>query len=376
MTCVCSVGLDMIAIPGDTTVEAIAGIIADEAAIGMINTKTTAVRVIPAIGKVGRRYPALWRPARRGACHAGQHPCRDGVRTSRRTYSRAHQLAQELVVHTPEETHMSTQDSKQDTLRIGVDVGSTTVKLLVLDPNDEIVFSVYRRHHSDVRATIVEIIDEALEAVGDGQATITITGSGGLLLANWLGVPFVQEVIANKTAIERIIPATDVAIELGGEDAKIIYFDGGIEQRMNGTCAGGTGAFIDQMAAPAATPTPPAWTSWPRSTTASTPSPRAAACLPRPTFSPCSTRAPSARTSPRRSFRPLSTRPSRALPAVSRIRGNVAFLGGPLHYLPQLRAALHRNARSSPTRRRSSRRNRTSLSRAVRRLPPRPTTIS
>ena len=88
---------------------------------------------------------------------------------------------------------MSTQDSKQDTLRIGVDVGSTTVKLLVLDPNDEIIFSVYRRHHSDVRATIVEIIDEALEAVGDGNATITITGSGGLLLANWLGVPFVQD---------------------------------------------------------------------------------------------------------------------------------------------------------------------------------------
>ena len=144
---------------------------------------------------------------------------------------------------------MSIQDCKQDMLRIGVDVGSTTVKLLVLDPDDQIIFSVYRRHHSDVRATIVEIIDEALEAVGDGKATITITGSGGLLLANWLGVPFVQEVIANKTAIERIIPATDVAIELGGEDAKIIYFDGGIEQRMNGTCAGGTGAFIDQMAA-------------------------------------------------------------------------------------------------------------------------------
>ena len=87
---------------------------------------------------------------------------------------------------------MSIQDCKQDMLRIGVDVGSTTVKLLVLDPDDQIVFSVYRRHHSDVRATIVEIIDEALEAVGDGKATITITGSGGLLLANWLGVPFVQ----------------------------------------------------------------------------------------------------------------------------------------------------------------------------------------
>ena len=79
--------------------------------------------------------------------------------------------------------------------------------------------------------------------------TIAITGSGGLLLAQWLGIEFVQEVIASKTAVETFIPVTDVAIELGGEDAKIIYFDQGIEQRMNGTCAGGTGAFIDQMAA-------------------------------------------------------------------------------------------------------------------------------
>ena len=79
--------------------------------------------------------------------------------------------------------------------------------------------------------------------------TIAITGSGGLLLSQWLDVTFVQEVIASKTAVETFIPKTDVAIELGGEDAKIIYFDNGIEQRMNGTCAGGTGAFIDQMAA-------------------------------------------------------------------------------------------------------------------------------
>ena len=94
----------------------------------------------------------------------------------------------------------------EEQMRIGVDVGSTTVKLLVLNPEDETIFSIYRRHHSDVRATIVEIIEEALEAIGDVSSTITITGSGGLLLSQWLQVPFVQEVIANKTAIERLIP--------------------------------------------------------------------------------------------------------------------------------------------------------------------------
>ena len=118
-----------------------------------------------------------------------------------------------------------------------------------MDDADQIRYAVYRRHHADVRATIVEVLSEAARDFGDKRMTIAITGSGGLLLAQWLGIEFVQEVIASKTAVETFIPKTDVAIELGGEDAKIIYFDNGIEQRMNGTCAGGTGAFIDQMAA-------------------------------------------------------------------------------------------------------------------------------
>ena len=132
---------------------------------------------------------------------------------------------------------------------IGIDVGSTTVKLAVLDDNDAVLWSVYQRHHADVRATIVDVLRQAAAAFPDEPMTIAITGSGGLLLSQWLGIAFVQEVIASKTAVETFIPRTDVAIELGGEDAKIIYFDNGIEQRMNGTCAGGTGAFIDQMAA-------------------------------------------------------------------------------------------------------------------------------
>ena len=139
--------------------------------------------------------------------------------------------------------------SRKPPLRAGIDVGSTTVKLAILNRDDHVVWSIYQRHHSDVRATIAQVLEAAAPEYGDKAMTIAITGSGGLLLAKWLGGEFVQEVIASKTAVETFIPKTDVAIELGGEDAKIIYFGQSIEQRMNGTCAGGTGAFIDQMAA-------------------------------------------------------------------------------------------------------------------------------
>ena len=131
---------------------------------------------------------------------------------------------------------------------VGLDVGSTTVKVVVMDSNNMIIYSEYRRHFSDIRSTIIGLINEAYERLGDVKVTISVTGSGGLSVSKWLGIEFVQEVIACTEAIENIIPETDVAIELGGEDAKITYFKGGIEQRMNGTCAGGTGAFIDQMA--------------------------------------------------------------------------------------------------------------------------------
>ncbi|SER43614.1 2-hydroxyacyl-CoA dehydratase [Parafannyhessea umbonata] len=133
-------------------------------------------------------------------------------------------------------------------LRLGIDVGSTTVKLAVIDDNDNLVYANYERHHTDVKATAAQVFEKARAVLGDAPMRVSITGSGGMLLAQWLDVEFVQEVIASKHAVEALIPQTDCAIELGGEDAKIIYFDNGIEQRMNGTCAGGTGAFIDQMA--------------------------------------------------------------------------------------------------------------------------------
>lgn len=133
--------------------------------------------------------------------------------------------------------------------KLGLDVGSTTVKLVLLNSSDAIIHSEYRRHYSDIKNTIIGLMKECYEKIGNRKITVAITGSGGLSVSEWLNVKFVQEVIACTETIENIIPQTDVAIELGGEDAKITYLKGGIEQRMNGSCAGGTGAFIDQMAA-------------------------------------------------------------------------------------------------------------------------------
>ncbi|MDF2685223.1 MAG: 2-hydroxyglutaryl-CoA dehydratase, partial [Clostridia bacterium] len=131
---------------------------------------------------------------------------------------------------------------------IGLDIGSTTVKLLVLDDADNIVFLRYRRHMSDVRNTISTLFVECYDELGDIDATIAMTGSGGVSISSYINIPFIQEVIAGTTAVKHYAPKTNVAIELGGEDAKITYFEASPEQRMNGTCAGGTGAFIDQMA--------------------------------------------------------------------------------------------------------------------------------
>ena len=132
---------------------------------------------------------------------------------------------------------------------LGIDIGSTTVKVAILSPEKELLFSDYRRHYANIQETLSALINDAVSQLGDLQISPVITGSGGLTLANHLEVPFVQEVIAVATSLEHFVPQTDVAIELGGEDAKITFYGAMVEQRMNGTCAGGTGAFIDQMAA-------------------------------------------------------------------------------------------------------------------------------
>lgn len=132
--------------------------------------------------------------------------------------------------------------------RIGLDIGSTTVKIAVLNDEKVLVYSDYRRHLSDIKSTIMHIMDSCYKELGDISCYMNITGSGGLSVAKWLNLNFEQEVIACTKAVETLIPQANVVIELGGEDAKITYLENGTEQRMNNSCAGGTGAFIDQMA--------------------------------------------------------------------------------------------------------------------------------
>ncbi len=134
-----------------------------------------------------------------------------------------------------------------DKLHIGLDVGSTTVKTVVLDDNCNSLYTSYERHYSDTKNTVCRVLEDLIEKYQNSTFTIALTGSGALSASKFLKLPFIQEVVSCKRAVEKYIPQTDVVIELGGEDAKIIYFDKFIEQRMNGTCAGGTGAFIDQM---------------------------------------------------------------------------------------------------------------------------------
>ena len=221
-------------------------------------------------------------------------------------------------------------------MHIGIDVGSTTVKLAILNDQNEILWSVYRRHHADVRATIVEVLEEAAAEYGELPLTIAITGSGGLLLAQWLNIEFVQEVIASKTAVETFIPKTDVAIELGGEDAKIIYFDNGIEQRMNGTCAGGTGAFIDQMASLLDTDAGGLNELAANHTTIY---PIASRCgvFAKTDVQPLLNEGALKEDIAASIFQSVVTQTISGLACGRPIRGYVAFLGGPLQYLPQLR---------------------------------------
>lgn len=133
-------------------------------------------------------------------------------------------------------------------VRVGVDIGSTTIKMVVLDEDNKLIYKTYRRHMANIRNAFLECLNDAKDFIKDSNIKCTIAGSGGMTLANDLGIEFIQEVIASTKAIKDNNPDADVVIELGGEDAKITYLQGGVEQRMNGTCAGGTGAFIDQMA--------------------------------------------------------------------------------------------------------------------------------
>ena len=221
-------------------------------------------------------------------------------------------------------------------LRLGIDVGSTTVKLAVIDDNDHLVYANYERHHTDVRATAKELFARAQRVIGDTPMRVSITGSGGMLLAKWLDLEFVQEVIASKRAVETLIPQTDCAIELGGEDAKIIYFDNGIEQRMNGTCAGGTGAFIDQMASLLHTDAS-GLNELAKGATQIHPIASRCGVFAKSDVQPLLNEGAAPADVAASIFQAVVTQTISGLACGRPIRGNVAFLGGPLQYLSELR---------------------------------------
>ena len=228
-------------------------------------------------------------------------------------------------------------------LRIGIDVGSTTVKFVAVDDRDNIIYSDYQRHLADIRSTIISVVQKALDTLekelpaGINQPlSIKVTGSGGFAVAQWLSIPFIQEVVAATTAVQKLIPKTDVAIELGGEDAKITYFSGGVEQRMNGTCAGGTGAFIDQMAALLETDAPGLNQLAKGATTIY---PIAARCgvFAKTDVQPLINEGARREDIAASIFQAVVSQTISGLACGKPIRGHVAFLGGPLHFLDQLR---------------------------------------
>ena len=226
---------------------------------------------------------------------------------------------------------------------VGFDVGSTTVKIAVMDEENQLVYSEYQRHFANIKETIGAVIGRAYEKVLKGQhCTIQVTGSGGLLVSKWLNIPFVQEVIACTKTVETLIPQTDVAIELGGEDAKITYFSGSIEQRMNGTCAGGTGAFIDQMAMLLMTDAPGLNR---LAESAATIYPIAARCgvFAKTDIQPLLNEGANREDIAASIFQSVVNQTIAGLACGKPIRGNIAFLGGPLYFLPQLRRRLLRH---------------------------------
>ena len=225
---------------------------------------------------------------------------------------------------------------------LGIDIGSTTVKIAILNNAHEILFSDYERHFANIRETLAGLLQKAYEQLGDITLHPMITGSGGLTLANHLQVPFVQEVIAVSTTLQELAPQTDVAIELGGEDAKIIYFEGGnVEQRMNGICAGGTGSFIDQMASLLQTDASGLneYAKGYRSLYTI-----AARCgvFAKSDIQPLINEGATKEDLSASIFQAVVNQTISGLACGKPIRGHVAFLGGPLHFLSELKAAFIR----------------------------------
>ncbi len=224
---------------------------------------------------------------------------------------------------------------------LGIDIGSTTVKIAILDENNQILFSDYERHYANIQETLAGLLKKAKNLLGEITLHPMITGSGGLTLSKHLDIPFVQEVVAVSTALNDYAPQTDVAIELGGEDAKIIYFTGGIEQRMNGICAGGTGSFIDQMASLLQTDAS-GLNTYAKDYKAIYPIAARCGVFAKTDIQPLINEGATKEDLSASIFQAVVNQTISGLACGKPIRGNVAFLGGPLHFLPELKNAFIR----------------------------------
>ncbi len=225
--------------------------------------------------------------------------------------------------------------------RLGIDIGSTTVKIAVIDDNNKILFADYERHYANIQETLASLLKKCRDLLDELSLRPSITGSGGLTLSGHLQIPFVQEVVAVATSLQDYAPQTDVAIELGGEDAKIIYFTGGIDQRMNGICAGGTGSFIDQMASLLQTDAT-GLNEYAKNYKAIYPIAARCGVFAKSDIQPLINEGATREDLSASIFQAVVNQTISGLACGKPIRGNVAFLGGPLHFLSELREAFIR----------------------------------
>ena len=221
-------------------------------------------------------------------------------------------------------------------LHVGLDVGSTTVKIVVMDDNKNTIYKDYKRHFSDTKNTVCNVLESLLVKYPLNTFTLALTGSGAMSAAKFLGVDFIQEVVSCKRVVEKYIPKTDVVIELGGEDAKIIYFDQSIEQRMNGTCAGGTGAFLDQMASLLHTDTA-GLNELAKNYKIIYPIASRCGVFAKTDIQPLINEGAAKEDIAASIFQAVVNQTISGLACGRPIKGNVAFLGGPLSYLSELR---------------------------------------
>ena len=224
----------------------------------------------------------------------------------------------------------------ENLLHVGLDVGSTTVKIVVMNENRNTIYRDYQRHFSDTKNTVCNVLENLATRYPNSLLTIALTGSGAMSAAKFLDLPFIQEVVACKRAVEKYIPQTDVVIELGGEDAKIIYFDKSIEQRMNGTCAGGTGAFIDQMASLLHTD-PTGLNELAKKYKMIYPIASRCGVFAKTDIQPLLNEGAAKEDIAASIFQAVVNQTISGLACGRPIRGHVAFLGGPLNYLSELR---------------------------------------